>query len=76
MPLSAKYNGLINDPAFVAKFEKAVEARNAHWDALRELELEMGCEVESEDFQSYEVDDILVFLSDFDEAGELEPDSE
>jgi hypothetical protein len=72
MPLSAKFNALINDPAFVAKFEKAVEARNAHWDALRELETDMGCDVESEDFQSYETDDVLVFLSDFDEDGEDE----
>ena len=70
MPLSAKFNSLINDPAFVAKFEKAVEARNAHWDALRELETEMGCYVESEDFQSYEVDDVLLFLSEFDEDNE------
>jgi hypothetical protein len=67
MPLSAKFNKLINDPEFVAKFEKAVEAQRVYWDALSELETEVGQDVEGEDFQHFESGDVLAFLDGLDQ---------
>jgi NMD protein affecting ribosome stability and mRNA decay len=70
MPLNAKFNKLINDPDMHKAFVVAVQARNAYWDDISELETLTGCTVESEDFQSCEEEGLLYFLQTLEESDE------
>jgi hypothetical protein len=67
MPLNPKFNKLINDVDVQNAFKAAVQARDAYWDTLRELENLTECDVEPEMFQHFDEEDILYFLTELEE---------